>query len=105
LRYNEEKNASLKRDSIDWFQSRVIFVSPFFTIHQKKSIEFKDMPIELLGVKEYSNKTIYVNQMEPNEKTESMTKLVNKYKTAVEISKEIKVYNEKMHLEGVTEDI
>jgi len=31
LEYNERKSQSLKRDDVDWSQSKVIFVSPQFT--------------------------------------------------------------------------
>lgn len=34
LEYNECKGQSLKRDDIDWSQSKVIFVSPQFTKYQ-----------------------------------------------------------------------
>jgi hypothetical protein len=41
LEYNENKNQSLKRDDIDWSQSKVIFVSPQFTKYQKQAINFR----------------------------------------------------------------
>jgi hypothetical protein len=36
LEYNEYKNQTLKRDDVDWSQSKVIFVSLKFTKYQKK---------------------------------------------------------------------
>jgi hypothetical protein len=50
-----EKEQFLKKDNVDWSQSRVIFISPQFTTYQRKAIEFKDLPIELWEVKKYSN--------------------------------------------------
>src|ERR1035437_363687 len=47
LEYNESQNQSLKRTDIDWSQSKVIFISPFFTTYQREAINFKDLPIEL----------------------------------------------------------
>jgi hypothetical protein len=47
LEYNENCKDTLKRDDIDWSQSKVIFVSPSFTTYQKEAINFKDLPIEL----------------------------------------------------------
>jgi hypothetical protein len=36
---------------INWIQSKVIFVSPFFSPYQRKTIEFHDLPIELWEIK------------------------------------------------------
>lgn len=47
LEYNENSMDSLKRNEVDWSQSRVIFISPSFTTYQKEAINFKDLPIEL----------------------------------------------------------
>ena len=47
LEYNESKGQGLKRDDVDWTQSKVIFVSPQFTKYQKQAINFRDLPIEL----------------------------------------------------------
>jgi hypothetical protein len=58
LVYNETgEGKRLKKNEVDWSQSRVIFISPSFTIYQRKAIEFKDLPIELWEVKQYSNNT------------------------------------------------
>lgn len=57
LEYNENCKDTLKRDDIDWSQSRVLFISPSFTTYQKEAINFKDLPIELWEVKRYNNKT------------------------------------------------
>jgi len=38
LEYNENSKDSLKRNDIDWSQSRVIFISPSFTTYQKEAI-------------------------------------------------------------------
>mgnify|MGYP005973813129 FL=1 len=47
LEYNESQNGPLKRNSVDWSQSRVIFISQGFTPYQKEAINFKDLPIAL----------------------------------------------------------
>lgn len=105
LKYNEVKNTMLKRDGIDWSQSRIVFVSPYFTTYLQKAIEFKDLPIELHEVKKYSNKIILFNKIETTEKTESITKIVRRNPTAREIVQEIKLYSEEAHLEGTDENI
>lgn len=47
VEYNESCSKNLKRDDVDWSQSKVIFVAPSFTSFQKQSSNFKDLPIEL----------------------------------------------------------
>ncbi len=48
LEYNQKMKFPLKREDIDWTQSKVIFISPQFTNYQLKAIHFKDLPIELV---------------------------------------------------------
>ncbi|HHT9133739.1 MAG TPA: DUF5655 domain-containing protein [Candidatus Avalokitesvara rifleensis] len=98
LEYNENRKASLKRDDIEWSQTRVIFISPFFTQYQIQSINFKDLPIELWEIKKYSNETISFSQILPLGAVESI-KTISKGSKAIEgVSKEIKVYTEDDHL-------
>ncbi len=62
LKYNEtrEKDHFLKKDNVDWSQSRVIFIAPQFTAYQRKAIEFKDLPIELWEVKNIQTIPFYL---------------------------------------------
>ena len=65
---------TLKKDDVDWSQSRIIFISPSFSIHQKNSINFKDMPFELWEIQRYSNNIISFNQYSSSS-NESITSL------------------------------
>lgn len=105
LAYNESTKESLRKDDVDWSQSRVIFVSPSFTTYQKQAIGFKDLPIELWEVKQYSNKTILFNQIQSPEKSESIAKISQKSALVQAVSKEIKTYTEDLHLEKADENI
>ena len=58
LEYNETKQKILKRDDVDWSQSKIIFISPSFSSYQKNSVNFKDVPFELWEIKRFSNNTI-----------------------------------------------
>ena len=42
VEYNESQSQHLKRQDVDWSQTRIIFVSPSFTDFQKQSTNFKD---------------------------------------------------------------
>lgn len=96
LEYNERMKDNLKRDDVDWSQSRVIFISPHFTVHQKGAIDFKDLPIELWEVKAYENDTVLYNQLKPASTSESI-KTVTKDKTITAVNKEVKDYTIEDH--------
>lgn len=96
LEYNERCNHILKKDSVDWSQSRVIFVSPIFNNYQKESINFKDLPIELWEVKKFENNTVYFKSI----------KAINTSNNDISIvSKEIKSYTEYEHLLNCEDEI
>ena len=63
LEYNETTGENLKRDEVDWTQSRVIFVSPSFSQYQKDSVNFKDIPFELWEVKRFTGDLIGFNRL------------------------------------------
>lgn len=101
LEYNECKGPSLKRDDVDWSQSKVIFVSPQFTKYQKQAINFRDLPIELWEVSKFANDTLLFNQLKSPEMSESITKISPRSEIVQSVSKEIKVYTEEDHLSGM----
>lgn len=99
LEYNENTNEQIKRDDVDWSQSKVIFISPSFTEYQKHSINFRDVPFELWEVKQFDNDLLSLSQHK-NNSTESISSVeVDKKGIVNEVSKEIKVYTEDYHYE------
>jgi predicted transport protein len=106
LLYNENNkdNKMIKKNDIDWSQSRVIFVSPNFTNYQRKAIEFKDLPIELWEVKLYSNNTILFNQIQSPEKSESITTISQKSEVVKQVSREVRTYDEEYHFQRIPEE-
>jgi len=94
LEYNEAKNKQLKRDDVDWSQSRVVFISQSFNNYQKNSVNFKDIPFELWEIKRYSNNTISLVQHNSDSK-ESINKVSGgKNKVIEDVSKQVKVLSE-----------
>jgi len=91
LEYNEKTGKSLKREDVDWSQSRVLFLANSFTAYQQNAINFKDLPIELWEVKKFSNDLVLFNQLKSPETSESI-KTVSKNKTIENVGKEIKKY-------------
>jgi len=97
LEYNENCGGVLKRDDIDWTQSKVIFVSPQFTEYQKHSINFKDVPFELWEVKKYENNTIGLVQHKTTSDESISTVSDDKSNVVNQVSREVKVYTEDYH--------
>ena len=89
LEFNEKLKGELKRDDVDWSQSRVLFFANSFTTYQRSAINFKDLPIELWEVKKYDNDTVLYNQLESATARESLNKVV-KNETIEKVSKEVK---------------
>jgi predicted transport protein len=87
---------------VNWQQSRVIFVAPFFTSYQKAAINFKNLPIELWEVKFYGNDLIEYKQIEPLETSEKI-ETVTGSKFIKEVVKEVKTYDLEMHLKRGSE--
>ena len=94
LEYNENMDKNIKREDVDWTQSRVIFISTSFTEYQKNSVNFKDVPFELWEIQMFSNGTLGLSQILSNSK-ESI-KGLEKGKSSVvsKVSKEIIKYDE-----------
>lgn len=97
IEYNESLGKKLKREDVDWSQSRVIFVAPSFTENQKLATNFKDVAIELWEVKKYENNLISFNQIKKTSK-ESIKQVITVGGEFNEVTKEIKVYSEEDHL-------
>jgi len=93
LEYNENTNNNLKRGDVDWTQSKVIFISPNFSTYQKESINFKDLPIELFEIKQFSNKTLSLNPIKGNS-SESVSTVSKASSVIKNVSKEVVVYTE-----------
>lgn len=107
VEYNESCNKNLKRDDVDWSQSKVIFVAPSFTSFQKQSSNFKDLPIELWEIKQFENDIIVINPIKKSSSAPSI-KQVQSSPNNTEISnvvKEIVVYDEDRFLQNKSDDI
>jgi hypothetical protein len=104
LIYNENTGKSLGKNDFDWSQSRVIFISPSFTEHQREAARFKDLPLELYQVHLYSNNTIGYSMVNQPHGAASV-KTVSKNNIAIDkVNSEIDVYTEERLLETIGED-
>lgn len=96
LKYNEKAHKNLRKDDIDWSQSRVMFIAQSFTKYQQEAIGFQDLPIELWEVRMYDNGLVSFNQIRASEKSESI-KTVTKNKDIERVSREIKQFSLEDH--------
>jgi len=97
LEYNEKSKKNLKRDDIDWSQSRVIFIANSFTKYQQEAVGFQDLPIELWTINQYEEDLLLLNEIKASERSESI-KTVAKGRNVDIVSKEIKYYSIEDHL-------
>lgn len=105
IEYNEQLKKSLKRDDVDWSQTRVAFVSPNFTDNQIQATNFKDIAIELWEVKRYDDNTVVINSIKKSRGAESIKPITQQNRELKRVTDEIVVYTEDEHLQGVNEDI
>lgn len=105
LEFNENHDKTLRRNDVDWSQSRVLFISPSFTNYQREAINFKDLPIELWEVKRFENKTVSYEKIQKAKSQESIKTISKTDPTIDNVAKEIKVYSEEEHLANANEEI
>ncbi len=79
LLYHKVKGKLFDVEEVNWDETRVIFISPYFTVHQLRASGFSGLPIELYEVRKYEEGIISLNKIEsksngPSPKTKSKTK-------------------------------
>lgn len=105
LAYNETLNKTLHSSTIDWSQTRVIFVSTNFTENQKQATNFKDLGIELYEIKRFEGDIIVINPYKKTNSATSIKSITEKNETLKNIAKEIKVYTEDDHTGNKSDEI
>lgn len=105
VEYNEKQKVPLKRNDVDWSQSKVIFVSPAFNDFQIQATNFKDLPIELWEVNRFDNDIITLNIINKSKSAPNIKAVSNEKREEFSILKEIKVYQESDHLADKTDFI
>lgn len=105
LEYNESNEKQIKRNDVDWTQSKIIFVSPSFNSYQKNSVNFKDVPFELWEIKRFSNNIISLNQ-HISKSNESINKVSTGKNTVInKVNKQVKVHTEEDFINYIGKDL
>lgn len=94
LEYNEGLKPPIKRDDVDWSQTRVVFISSSFTENQVQATNFKDIALELWEVKQYENNSVFIHQLKKSTSAESIKPVTQKNKKLKKITDEIRIYTE-----------
>lgn len=105
VEYNESLKQNLKREGVDWSQTRVVFVSTAFTENQIQATNFKDIAIELWEVKQYESGIVSITQIRKTKAAESIKPLTKQYASLSNVINEIKVYTEEEHINIANEEI
>lgn len=106
VEYNESCQANLKRNQIDWSQSKIIFVSPAFTDYQKQSTNFKDLAIELWEIKRFENDIITLNPIKRSKSAPSIKQVQHTKDSPLDkVTKELVVYDEDSHLKDKSDEV
>ena len=98
VEYNEKQKFPLKRNDVDWSQSKVVFVSPAFNDFQIQATNFKDLPIELWEVNRFDNDIITLNIINKSKSAPNIKAVSIEKSEEFSTLKEIKVYQESDHL-------
>jgi predicted transport protein len=93
LEFNEKMKNNLKRDDVDWSQTKVLFLANSFTNYQQNAINFRDLPLELWEISKYDNQTILYNRLKSPDSNESIKTVSDKNKMIQKVSKEVKRYS------------
>ncbi len=93
LEYNEKTGKTLKRDDVDWSQSKVLFLMRNFSTYQQNATNFRDLPIELWEVTRFDNDSVLYNKLKTGNSQISI-KSVSKSKEVEKVAKEVRSYSE-----------
>ena len=105
LTYNETLHKNLHSSTVDWSQTRVVFVSPSFTENQRLATNFKDIAIELWEIKRFENDIVSINPIKKTRSAESIKPVTQQNEKTKSVTAEIKVYTEEDHLVNGTDEI
>ncbi len=113
LKFSQARGNVYDIKDINWEQSKVIFISPYFTQYQLGAINFQGMPIELWKIKKFANNSISFEQIgtstRKGDKSSASANVNEIFNSDTQPTdnpiKEIKTYSEEDLLRSATEYI
>jgi predicted transport protein len=100
LEYNETLDRNIKRDEVDWSQSKVVFISPHFSDYQRNSVNFKNLPFELWEITRYNDGSIGLSKISTESNVDINTTIGENSSDGImgKVTKELVRYDENYHL-------
>lgn len=97
LLYNRIKGKLYEVNEINWDETRVLFISPSFTAHQRRASGFSGAPIELYEIKKFGDNFYTLTKVEDvgKEAGSKVQSVMKKGRTSP-----IKEYDEEAYLDG-----
>ena len=97
LLYSKVKGKLFQVENFNWDETRIIFISPYFTKYQEKASTFPGLPIELYEIRQYVDGIITLNNIEEKSKQIStLDEKMPKIKSRITLAE----YDEDQYLEG-----
>ena len=103
LKYNNITKSNLEIKNIEWSQSRIVFIAPFFTERQIVATEFQGMPFDLIKAIKYEKDIVEFDKLSKNPNLKE--NVAPKGEEMQQVRKEIKVYTEDYHLDKTTKEL
>ena len=103
LKYNNVTKSNLETKHINWSQSRIVFIAPFFTERQITATEFQGMPFDLIKAIKYENEIVEFDKLSKNANLKM--EIIPESKEIQEVIREIKVYTEEDHFAKTTQEV
>lgn len=103
LEYFEKTGKALKKNEVDWSQTRVTFIGPKFNTYQKRALS-PNLPFELWEVSLYEGGLVEYDEIVPAGLEKKNERKIAALLTGT-AAKEIKTYTIEDHLKNTGEDI
>ena len=94
---NKFPDSKLKKQDVDWSQSRVILISDSFNVHQVGAIGLRELHTELWEAKLFENGIIGIEQVRPLWGSSGEASLLKGSKELEIVAKEVKTYDLNWH--------
>lgn len=104
LKYNEKMGKTSGKKDIDWSRSRVYFVAPAFTPHQKNAVNFRDLPFDLWEVAVFDKEVLVLNHVDQTDEAASIASVGVDHQIEA-VTHAVAKYTTEQHLDGKPEGI
>jgi predicted transport protein len=91
--YQQKTNKNIKKEAVDWSQTKIILIADSFTTYQESAIAFKNLPLELYEVKLYEGGILSYSQVKSSLAKNATLTSFKPSKEVEAVLKEVKEYS------------